>query len=76
MAGRERDELDVEKENKRIKAAFRRCFGDDAGEIVLQHLKDCYVFSSSHVKGDPHESAYKSGKRDLVLEIMSLTEER
>lgn len=64
----------VEKELKRIKAAFRRCFASDSGQMVLDHLEKTFNSTTSFVPGDSHRSAWNEGRRALYLELKSLAE--
>lgn len=55
-----------------IAAAYRQCFLGDrtAGRLVLQDLaRYCRAGQSSFVSGDPHQTAFNEGARDVYLHI-------
>lgn len=55
-----------------IQEAYRALFREnEVGKEVLTHiLKTGHVWSSTFVKGDPHESALKEGERRMALSIL------
>tara|TARA_E500000305_G_C3953294_1_gene203291 strand:+ start:164 stop:415 length:252 start_codon:yes stop_codon:yes gene_type:complete len=56
---------------------YRRIFTSDDGQVVLEHLKLCHNFyRTSQVKGDPHESAFQEGQRYVVLNILTMLEDK
>jgi hypothetical protein len=48
---------------------FLKCFGTPEGKRVLFHLRRMYVNTETYVKGDTHDTAYREGKRAVVLTI-------
>jgi hypothetical protein len=57
---------------KRRKAAYRNCFGGDAGRIVLH---DLYKFCNAMepvASGDSHRTFFEEGKRNVFLHIFHL----
>jgi len=66
----------VNNQNKKIedlKNAYKIVFGSDEGKQVLDDLsKRCHEFSTTHVKGDSHESAFFEGQRSILVWIKSI----
>lgn len=57
---------------------YRQTFGTQAGRRVLGDLFRSYLYRSSHVAGDPHETSFREGERNVVLKIraaLKMTEE-
>ncbi len=55
--------------------SYKRVFSTPDGERVLEHLcKVSFVFDTSYVAGDPHETAHREGQRRLVLSILRFIE--
>ncbi len=55
--------------------AYKAMFGSEAGKYVLYDLaKICNAYSSSHVSGDPIQTALNEGKREVYLYIMRILE--
>jgi len=42
------------------------------GEDVLSALSEMYVFRTSHVPGDPYETAFREGQRDVANFLITL----
>ena len=65
-----------ENSNKKIKDLikhYKTTFGSESGERVLEDLKKrCSFNSTTHIKGDSHESAYLEGARSAVLFINNM----
>lgn len=61
-----------------LRLAYRRTFNTEDGERVLQDLRKRLRFEqTTHVPGDPNESAFLEGQRYAYLLIAGmLTEER
>lgn len=63
-------------QNKKIedlKNAYKITFGSNHGKQVLDDLsKRCHEFSTTHVKGDSHESAFFEGQRSILVWIKSI----
>ncbi len=55
--------------------SYKRVFSSPDGERVLEHLcRVGFVFDTSYVSGDPHETAHREGQRRLVLSILRFLE--
>jgi hypothetical protein len=61
-----------------LRLAYRRTFGSEDGERVLKDLRKRLRFEqTTHVPGDPNESAFLEGQRYAFLLIAGmLSEER
>ena len=67
--------VDILFRKKQLHEAFRRVFDTPDGKIVLrQIMKDGFVFRTTFVKGDPHETALNEGSRRLALSIVRFFE--
>ena len=42
------------------------------GETVLKGLLENFVMRTSHVPGDPYETAFREGQREVVTYLLSL----
>lgn len=66
----------MEASNKKIedlKKAYKITFGSNEGKTVLDDLsKRCHEFSTTHIKGDSHESAFYEGQRSIYVWIKSV----
>ena len=66
----------MDQQNKKLKELvqnYKTTFNTATGKKVLDDLKKrSHFFSTTHVKGDNHESAYYEGQRSLVVFIESL----
>ena len=63
----------MDKKLEQLIKDYKIVFGSDEGQRVLDDLrKRCHFHSTTHVKGDSHESAYYEGQRSLVVFIESL----
>ena len=52
---------------------YKIIFNTDEGKRVLDDLKKrSHFYSTTHVKGDSHESAYYEGQRSLVAFMETL----
>jgi len=59
-----------------LKLSYRRTFGTDDGKQVLSDLKKRFAFeTTTHVSGDPHQSAFLEGQRASVLLIVRMLAE-
>jgi len=62
-----------EKDLKQLNLAYKTTFGSESGKLVLDDLKKrCSFNSTTHIKGDSHESAYLEGSRSVVLFINNM----
>jgi hypothetical protein len=51
---------------------YIRTFESETGKRVIADLmKRHFVFGSTQVQGDSHESAFNEGRRAVILDIMS-----
>lgn len=63
--------VEVLKQRLLIHGAYVRCFNTPDGRAVLSHLmRTGFVFTSTHVPGDPHQSSMNEGTRRMVLSIL------
>jgi hypothetical protein len=55
-----------------IQRSYRQVFNTEDGKVVLSHLmKNGFVTRTTHVAGDPHQSAMNEGSRRIVLSILA-----
>jgi len=60
-----------------LQRIYRATFTTEDGEKVLDDLKKRLgLYKSTHVPGDPHESAFFEGQRNAMLIILRMLEER
>ena len=65
--------MQVNKKIEQLIKDYQIIFGTDEGKRVLEDLKKrSHFYSTSHVKGDSHESAFYEGQRSLVVFMDSL----
>ena len=58
---------------KNLKTNYKMIFSSDEGKEVLSDLeKRCHHHTTTHVKGDSHESAYMEGQRSILLFIQAM----
>lgn len=58
-----------------VRTAIRRRLDPDAAEsqLILNHLaRWCHATETTHVPGDPTETAHREGKRAVFLHICAL----
>jgi len=61
------------KDLKQLELAYKQTFSSDTGKEVLEDLKKrCSFYSTSHIKGDSHESAFLEGTRSVILFINNM----
>ena len=61
------------KDIKELELAYKQTFSSDTGKALLEDLKKrCSFYSTSHIKGDSHESAFLEGTRSVVLFINNM----
>ena len=64
------NELELQlKERKKVAIYYMHCFDTQAGEAVLQDLKEMYQEKSSVVANDPHGTYFQEGCRFVYLLI-------
>ena len=62
-----------EKDLKQLNLVYKQVFESDNGKKVLEDLeKRCSYHSTTHIKGDSHESAFLEGTRSVVLFIKNM----
>ncbi len=62
-----------EKDIKQLNIDYKTTFGSESGQRVLEDLKKrCSFNTTTHIKGDSHESAYLEGSRSVVLFINNM----
>ena len=70
----------MDQQNKKLKELiqnYKTAFKTDAGKLVLEDLKKrSHFYNTTHVKGDPYESAFYEGQRSLVVFIESLLNQK
>ena len=58
---------------KQLVIAYKQVFESDHGKKVLEDLeKRCSYHSTTHIKGDSHESAFLEGTRSVILFIKNM----
>ena len=61
------------KQLKQLELNYKQIFNSTEGKEVLEDLKKrCSFYSTSHIKGDSHESAFLEGTRSVVLFINNM----
>ena len=62
-----------EKDLKQLTIDYKTTFSSESGDRVLEDLKKrCSFNTTTHIKGDSHESAYLEGARSVVLFINNM----
>lgn len=62
-----------EKDLKQLNLAYKQVFESDNGKKVLEDLeKRCSYHTTTHIKGDSHESAFLEGTRSVILFIKNM----
>ena len=54
-----------------IVSDYANTFGTDSGKRVLDDLEKSFG-GSCYTKGDPHDTAYREGQRDVLMRIKEL----
>jgi len=58
---------------KQLVISYKQVFNSDNGKKVLDDLeKRCSYHTTTHVKGDSHESAFLEGTRSVILFIKNM----
>ena len=58
---------------KQLELAYKQVFNSEEGKLVLEDLKKrCSFYTTSHIKGDSHESAFLEGTRSVILFINNM----
>ena len=56
-----------------LELAYKQTFSSETGKKVLEDLKKrCGFHTTTHIKGDSHESAFLEGTRHTVLFINNM----
>ena len=62
-----------EKDLKQLNLVYKQVFESDNGKKVLEDLeKRCSYHTTTHIKGDSHESAFLEGTRSVVWFIKNM----
>lgn len=63
----------AEAAQRQVLQDFRDTFGSEQGRRALRHLIEVYgILDQSHVRGDPHETAFRDGQRKVVLDVLDM----
>ena len=58
---------------KQLVISYKQVFNSDNGKKVLDDLeRRCSYHTTTHVKGDSHESAFLEGTRSVILFIKNM----
>jgi len=61
------------KDLEQLNIAYKQVFESDNGKKVLEDLeKRCSYHTTTHIKGDSHESAFLEGTRSVILFIKNM----
>jgi len=61
------------KDLKQLELDYKQVFNSPEGKNILEDLKKrCSFYSTSHIKGDSHESAFLEGTRSVILFINNM----
>jgi len=63
------------KDHKQLKTDYQTTFDTKEGKRVLADLQSAYYHRSSHTKGDPYETAFREGQRNVIIRIINLIKE-
>lgn len=65
----------MEVADRKVAEACHRALNTDDGKILLAHLSEVFhAFRSTHCPGDPHESSFREGQRDVTLHLHNLSD--
>ena len=65
--------LDIFKQERSLRGAYRRLFESPDGKIVLQNLmRSHFMLRNTVVAGDPNLTHFNEGQRAVVLKILTL----
>lgn len=67
------DDLEARtRQAKRVNTAYKKTFSSEYGQIVLQDLMLAagIISGSSFVPGDPHQTSFNEGRREIVNRII------
>lgn len=60
---------------KTFEETWNKLMDSPDGEAVLTNLLEMYALRTSHVAGDPYETAFREGQRDVVNYLLTLVRE-
>lgn len=61
---------------KALERNWKKVIDNPEGEEVLQNLLEIYGLRTSHVPGDPYETAFREGQRDVVTYLLTLAQQK
>jgi len=64
------------KDPKALERSWLKIIDNPEGEEVLQNLLEIYGLRTSHVPGDPYETAFREGQRDVVTYLLTLAQQK
>lgn len=65
----------MEVDDRRIAEACHRALNTEDGKILHAHIRDVFhAFRSTHCPGDPHESTFREGQRNVTLHLDNLAD--
>ena len=56
--------------------SWRKITDSPDGETVLTTLLELYSLRTSHVPGDPYETAFREGQRDVINYLLALVQNK
>lgn len=65
---------DDDKERVKVAQEYLDIFSSISGKAVLEDMRKSFGDRLSHTKGDPYETAFREGQRDVYLRILYLTD--
>jgi hypothetical protein len=69
--------MEQPKQIKQLQQDYKITFGSDEGKRVLDDLKKrCHFYSTTHVQGDSHESAFFEGQRSIIVFMEKLINQK
>lgn len=68
----DKDQIDRAKKFAAVSQDYKNVFGTKQGERVLYDImKGAHIIEPSYVKGDPHETSFREGERNMALRIFT-----
>ncbi len=61
--------------DKTFEHTWKKMMDSPDGEVILRNLLEMYSLRTSHVRGDPYETAFREGQRDVVNFLLTLVRE-
>tara|TARA_Y100000588_G_scaffold22408_1_gene22655 strand:- start:307 stop:510 length:204 start_codon:yes stop_codon:yes gene_type:complete len=62
--------------DKTFEDTWKKLMDSPDGEVILRNLLEMYSLRTSHVRGDPYETAFREGQRDVVNFLLTLVREQ